>query len=145
MNKSGLMQTPSEFGRRNRRQRKVMADMGLPDFETPQQCSGRQRLMARRFDRAGELQHETDWQECEPDFCATAPCRDGCWFSSRRHRYEMITESHRLLSGRSDDLLFVTITHPKGELAVGRSPTPTSPQCPAWQPRRTPFIDHQRC
>jgi hypothetical protein len=45
-----------------RRQRQVMAELGLPDFETVQQCSDRQRLMVRRFERAGELQHEMDWQ-----------------------------------------------------------------------------------
>jgi hypothetical protein len=84
-----------------------------------QQCSERQQQMARRFERAGERHHQADWQECEPDFCAATPCRDGCWFASRRHRYEMITEGHRLLSSQPGDLLFVTITHPKWELPVG--------------------------
>jgi hypothetical protein len=61
-------------------------------YETVQQCSERQQQMARRFERAGELQDDADWQECEPKFCAATPCRDGCWFASRRHRYQMITE-----------------------------------------------------
>ncbi len=55
-----------------------MAELGLPDFETVQQCSERQQQMPRRFDRAGELQHDAEWQECEPAFCATTPCPDGC-------------------------------------------------------------------
>jgi hypothetical protein len=79
MNKSGVTQNRSGPARRERRkQRKVMAALGLPDFKTVQQCSGRQQPMARRFERAGELQHETDWQECEPRFCAARPCRDAC-------------------------------------------------------------------
>src|SRR5271170_1883135 len=68
------------LGRRDRRQHEVMAKRGLPDFETVQQCSERQQQMARRFERAGELQHEMDWGECEPGFCAATPCRKGCWF-----------------------------------------------------------------
>jgi hypothetical protein len=97
-----------------------MTELGLPDFETVQQCSERQQQMARRFERAGELQHDAEWQECEPGLCAGAPCRDGCWFASRDHRYQMITEGHRLLSNLPGDLLFVTITHPKWELPIGK-------------------------
>jgi hypothetical protein len=136
MNKPGLTQSPSDFGRRERRQHEVMAKLGLPDFETVQQCSERQQRMARRFERAGELPHDAEWQECEPNFCATAPCRDGCWFASRRHRYQMITEGHRLLSSLPGDLFFVTITHPKWELPVGQLAEANIPAVRQWLYRR---------
>jgi hypothetical protein len=110
----------SNFGRRDRKRRKVMTKLGLPDFETVQQCSERQQKMARRFARADELQHDAAWLECEPGSCAATPCCDGCWFASRDHRYQMITEGHRLLSNQPGDLLFVTITHPKWEKPVGQ-------------------------
>jgi hypothetical protein len=121
--------------RQRRKQRKVMADLGLPDFETPQQCSKRQQKMARRFERAGELQPDAEWQECEPNFCAARPCRDGCWFASRQHRYQMITEAHRLL-GQAGDLHFVTITHPKWELPVGELSQSNIPAVRQWLYRR---------
>jgi hypothetical protein len=136
MNKSGLTQSPSNFGRRDRGQRKVMSKVGLPDFETVQQCSERQRLIARRFERAGELQHEMDWGECEPGFCAATPCREGCWFASRHHRYQMITEGHRLLSDQPGDLHFVTITPPKWELPVGQLAEANIPAVRQWLYRR---------
>jgi hypothetical protein len=119
MNRPGLTQSATDSGRRDRRQRKVMAKLDLPDFETVQQCGERQQQMARRFERAGALQHDTNWEECEPGFCAARPCREGCWHASRDHRYQMITEGHRLLSDQPGDLLFVTITHPKWEKPVG--------------------------
>jgi hypothetical protein len=125
------------LGRRDRKRSKVMAKLGLPDFETVQQCNERQQQMARRFERAGELQDDADWQECEPNFCAATPCREGCWFASRRHRYEMITEGHRLLSNQPGDLLFVTITHPKWELPVGDLAKANIPAVTQWLYRRS--------
>jgi hypothetical protein len=136
MNKSGLMQSASDRGRRDRKRRKVMAEVGLPDFETVQQCRERQQKMARRFERAGDLQHDNAWQECEPKFCAATPCRDGCWFASRRHRYQMITEGHRLLSNQPGDLLFATITHPKWELPIGKLAEANIPAVRQWLYRR---------
>jgi hypothetical protein len=104
-----------------REQRKLMEDLGLPDFETLQQCSDRQRQMARRFQNV-DRQRTVNWiwERCEPDACACSPCRDGCWFASRHHRYQMITEAHRLLSAQTGHLYFVTIAHPKWELPVGQ-------------------------
>jgi hypothetical protein len=95
-----------------------MADLGLPDFETWQQCTDRQRQMARRFKHAGQ-QSRHDWQKCEPDACACTPCLDGCWFASRRHRYQTITGAHRLFTTQTGALHFVTVAHPKWELPVG--------------------------
>jgi hypothetical protein len=102
------------------RQHRVMAHLGLPDFETVQQCSSRQQLMARRFKKAGDQYGEATWAMCTQDLCASTSCQDGCWFASRRHRYKMITEAHRMLSGRPGDLLFVTVTHPNWELPLGK-------------------------
>jgi hypothetical protein len=127
MKKSGLSHRPSGPARPDRKRREVKAKRGLPDFETVQQCSERQQQMARRFERARELQHDAEWQECERDFCAATPCRDGCWFASRRHRYQMITEGHRLLSNQPGDLFFITITHPKWELAPEKLPEANIP------------------
>jgi hypothetical protein len=136
MTKSGLTKSPSRFSHRDRSQRKVMAKLDLPDFETVQQCSERQQKMVRRFERAGELQHDTEWQSCEPGFCAATPCREGCWFASRRHRYRMITEGHRLLSNQTKDLLFVTVTHPKWELPIGKLAEANIPAVRQWLYRR---------
>jgi hypothetical protein len=136
MNEPRPTHRSGNLDRRARRQRKVMAKQGLPDFETVQQCSERQQKMARRFERAGELQHEMDWQECEPDFCAARPCRDGCWFASRQHRYRMITEAHSLLTSHSGDLHFVTITHPKWEVPVGSLSEANVPAVRQWLYRR---------
>jgi hypothetical protein len=103
-----------------RDQRLLMADLGLPDFETWEQCEERQKQMARRFKNADELRpRKLDWEECEPEACACSPCRDGCWFASRHDRYQMITEAHRLFTTQSTDLAFVTVAHPKWELPVG--------------------------
>jgi hypothetical protein len=77
----------------SREQRETMAKLGVPDFETVQQCRERQQQMARQFERAGELQHDAEWQECEPKFCAATPCRDGCWHASRDLRFQMVTET----------------------------------------------------
>jgi hypothetical protein len=120
-----------------------MIKLGLPDFETVQQCSERQQKMVSRFERAGELQHDAGWQECEPNFCAATPCREGCWFASRRHRYQMITEGHRLLSSQPGllssqpgDLFFVTITHPKWQLPIGKLAKANIPAVRQWLYRR---------
>jgi hypothetical protein len=120
-----------------RKQRKVMTKLGLPDFETVQQCSERQQQTVRRFERAGELQHDADWTECKPGFCAATLCRDGCWFASRDHRYQTITEGHRLLSDQPKDLLFVTITHPKWELPIGKLAEANIPAVRQWLYRRS--------
>jgi hypothetical protein len=136
MNKSGLAQSLSNSSRRDRRQSKVMAKLGLPDFETARECSERQQQMARRFERAGELHHLSEWTECEPKLCAATPCRDGCWFASRRHRYQMITQGHRLLSNQPGELLFVTITHPKWEVPVGALNKANIPAVRQWLYRR---------
>ena len=133
-----------EHRRKQRRQYQRMAKLGLPDFETVQQCSERQQKMVRRFERAGELQHDAEWQECEPNFCAATPCRDGCWFASRRHRYQMITEGHRLLSDQPGHLLFVTITHPKWELPVGKLAEANIPAVRQWLYRRFKTTRHHR-
>jgi hypothetical protein len=95
-----------------------MSDLGLPDFETWQQCSDRQDLMLRRIEAADE-RRPLDWETCDPDSCDCTRCRDGCWFASRRHRYQTITEAHRLLSSQTSPLWFVTVAHPKWELPVG--------------------------
>jgi hypothetical protein len=136
MNRAAPTRSPSGFYRRDRRQRRLLAKLGLPDFETAQQCSERQQQMARRFERAGELQHDADWRECEPNFCAARPCRDGCWFASRRHRYEMITEAHSLLTSQTGDLQFTTITHPKWEMPVGKLAEANVPAVRQWLYRR---------
>jgi hypothetical protein len=103
-----------------REQRELMVNLGLPDFETWQQCSDRQRKMARRFKNADEQSpQKLDWEECEPEFCACSPCLDGCWFASRHHRYQMITQAHDLFTTQTGDLSFVTVAHPKLELPVG--------------------------
>jgi hypothetical protein len=120
----------SNLGRRERQRRKIMAKLGIPDFETLQQYRERQQKMVRRFERAAELQHYAEWQECEPGFCAPTPCRDGCWFASRDHRYRMITQGHRLLSNQPGDLLFATITHPKWELPIGKLADANIPAVP---------------
>jgi hypothetical protein len=137
MNRPGLTQSATDFGRRERRQRKAMAKLGIPDFEMVQQCGDRQQQMGRRFERAGELQDEAEWAECETEFCAATPCRDGCWFASRRHRYQMITEGHRLLSDQTESLHFVTITHPRWELPIGRLAEANIPAVRQWLYRRS--------
>jgi hypothetical protein len=134
MKNPDFVRGPCKPGRQRRR---AMAKLGLPDFETVQQCSERQQQMARRFERAGELQHDADWQECEPKFCAATPCRDGCWFASRRHRYQMITEGHQLLSNQPGDLYFVTVTHPKWELPVEKLAEANIPAVRQWLYRRS--------
>jgi hypothetical protein len=104
---------------RNRHER--MAQLGLDDFETVEQCSERQVKMAKRLNDAQKPKlGGRDWQACRPDCCACTQCRDGCWFASRRHRFELITEAHRLLSSHSGPLAFVSIAHPKWELPVGK-------------------------
>jgi hypothetical protein len=136
MNRAAPTRSPSGFYRRDRRQRRLLAKLGLLDFETVQQCSERQQKMVRRFERACELQHDAEWAECEPGFCAARPCRDGCWFASRQHRYQMITEAHSLLTSHSGDLHFVTITHPKWELPVGELSQSNIPAVRQWLYRR---------
>jgi hypothetical protein len=105
--------------RTEQEQHELMADLGLGDFETWQQCTERQQLMARRLKNADERRPTFGWEECEPDFCACSPCRDGCWFASRRHRYQLITEAHRLFTTQTGDVHFITVAHPKWELPVG--------------------------
>jgi hypothetical protein len=45
-----------EKARGGQEQLQLLAALGLRDFETAQQCSERQQQMARRFNKAGELQ-----------------------------------------------------------------------------------------
>jgi hypothetical protein len=106
--------------RQEHEQLDLMATLGLPDFETWQQCSDRQRQMARRFKHTdGHRPQKSNWKRCEPDVCACAACLDGCWFASRHHRYQMITEAHRLFATQTGDVVFVTVAHPKWELPIG--------------------------
>jgi hypothetical protein len=125
-----------EKARDGQRQQRRLAALGLPDFETLQQCADRQQQMVRRFNKTGELQHDAEWQECAPNFCAATPCREGCWFASRHHRYQMITEAHQLLSSQAGDLFFATITHPKWELPVGDLNQANIPAVGQWLYRR---------
>jgi hypothetical protein len=101
-------------------QRKQMTSLGLPDFETWKQCAERQVKMAHRLQNAGELpSQDWKWEGCTSFCCASSRCRDGCWFASRKHRYLLITEAHRLLSAHPGPLAFGSIAHPKWELPVG--------------------------
>jgi hypothetical protein len=101
-------------------ERVLMANLGLPDFETWEQCAERQKQMVRRLQNVDRRRSQNfDWPHCGPDACACSPCLDGCWFSSRRHRYQMITEAQRLFSTQKTVLHFVSVAHPKWELPVG--------------------------
>src|SRR5580704_8967062 len=108
-----------QMTRNEREQHELMVNLGLGDFETWKQCSERQAKMARRFKNTEHRPHKFDWEKCEPEFCASTPCLDGCWFASRRHRYQTITEAHRLFSTQTGDLVFVTVAHPTWELPAG--------------------------
>jgi hypothetical protein len=120
MKEPGRITRGGESSRREQEQRELMADLGLRDFETWQQCGDRQRQMARRFQNA-DRQRSINWiwERCEPDACACTLCKDGCWFASRHHRYQMITEAHRVFTTQTGDLHFVRVAHPKWELPVG--------------------------
>ena len=123
-----------------RNEHELMTDLGLPDFETGRQCSDRQRLMARRFQNTRQLP-PGDWQECDPEQCECTPCRDGCWFASRHHRYQTITEAHRLLSTQTGDLYFVTVAHPKWERPIGKLDQANITAVRQWLYRRFKRLD----
>jgi hypothetical protein len=123
-----------------REQHELMADLGLGDFETWEQCSERQAKIARRFKHGEHRPHKLDWERCEREFCASTPCLDGCWFASRHHRYQMITEAHRLFSTQTGDL-FVTVAHPKWELPVGNLNQATIDAARQWLYRRFKQLD----
>lgn len=99
--------------RRQRRIARKMAALGVPDFETPADCTERQKRMVGRFRRRGVDQETVEGLgDCSPQVCGMFECRDGCHFAARRWRYEMVSRAADSFEQHGGPQWFVTVIHP---------------------------------
>jgi hypothetical protein len=126
-------------GKMHRQVHEHIAHLGLDNFESLKECAERQAKMVARIENDhGRGPHL--WNRCEPGYCAGDPCSDGCWFASRRWRYVLIREGHRLLSACSA-LHFVSVAHPRWEIDVGKLRQANIPATRQWLYRRFRRLD----
>ncbi len=93
--------------------------IGLEKFETIEQCTVRNMEMIARFRHLSN-----DLSGVHDKFAASAFDRhmsgwDGDWLASRGHRSRIIPQAYRILDLNPGPLFFVTIVHPKWEIAEG--------------------------
>lgn len=103
----------AKAARRQRRIARRMAALGVPDFETPADCTARQDRMVGRLRRRGASRETVEGlADCSPQACGMFECRDGCHFAARRFRHEMVPRAAEIFEQHEGPLWFVTVVHP---------------------------------
>lgn len=115
--------------------------LGLPDFETLEDCRRRQRQLLRRHARhkpfhssiARSLEHclDHDGRTCDHDACPAA-----CHFAARRLRAAIILGATPLLQDHDGPISFVTVAHPRWALPPGQLRDVNSAAIQQWVRRR---------
>jgi len=121
-------------------QRTQLKLFGLLDFETLQECRARQTKLVRQFSQ-GRRPSTNHWSRCESDHCACDLCLDGCWFATRRYRFQTITAAYSLLSTHPGELWFVSVAHPKWERPIGKLSEASINAVRQWIYRRFKRLD----
>jgi hypothetical protein len=100
-----------------------MNALGLPDFETLDECLERNNRLFRRLypercagktKTRGADARRKQHQLYEPPFGT-----EGDWLASREYRANLIPQAHDLLKRQPGPTYFVTVVHPKWEAKLG--------------------------
>ena len=113
-----------------------LAEIGLDDFETCEECSERNNKMFKRLypsshPRRGIVAHGRR-QVYEPIIYA-----DGDWLASREHRLNLIPQAYDLLSAHRGPLYFATIAHPRWQVPLDQLAKANIAAALQWLRRRT--------
>src|SRR3954451_14699721 len=93
-----MASTSHKADKQHRAEQAQMAALGIPDFETTDDCSRRQTQMIRALTRLG-VKAITQLQDCDGSDCAPGTsCREACHHAMRRQRLNLIPQGHDLLA-----------------------------------------------
>jgi len=117
-----------------------MAELGIPDFETPHDCAKRQEKMVTRLAARAKGRVLQRLAQCMASECDSEPCSGACHFAMRRHRLALIPAAHDLFQKRGRKHQ-VNIVHPswrKRYKHLNRASPETAKQ---WVRRRLEKLD----
>ena len=101
-------------------QRDQMAALGLTKFETEDDCHRRQAEMLKRLATTGLVSNIAQIGNCSTEKCAgDGGCKEGCYFGSRRRRFETVSTAHEIMKNLAGPHYQVTVVHPGWELPLG--------------------------
>jgi hypothetical protein len=129
-------------GRRAQKERRAeqaqMAALGLPDFETAEDCNRRQQIMIRALTRLGvKRKHLKRLQKCDAETCPSQKlCSEACHYGARRQRLRLIPQGQDLLAQHPGPLASVTIAHPTWEVTEDNLETLSLKAAKQWLRRR---------
>ena len=96
---------------------KTMDELGIPDFESSEDCAKRQRAMSLELnDVSGEDSFRL--RTCD-GVCDMKDCRDACHFGSRIVRFRLIPQAYSLFAEHSPVLHAVSVVNPDWASAEG--------------------------
>ena len=98
--------------RKRQREQRTMRALGMPDFETAEDCTQRQARMLRSFKRMQESPDLIEGlSDCTPDICGMIQCREGCYHASRRCRIREVPSAVERFEQPPGPLFSVTVVH----------------------------------
>jgi hypothetical protein len=107
-------------GEKRRRSYPTLAEIGLPDFETAQQCERRQNSLRSSLGSSENgMGSAQALASCSAKGCRLPVCIDACHYASRRRRRRYILRAYRLLSSLAGPLYLVTVVHLNWEASIG--------------------------
>jgi hypothetical protein len=125
-----------------RKERAMLAELGVRDFETAVACNRRQLEMVRRLEREGyDRKLWSELSGCDSEYCARPRCTEGCHYGTRHRRLEQIRTGYQLLGQHPGPLLQVSIVHPLWECPVGSLAEIPVPAAREWNYRRLKTLD----
>jgi hypothetical protein len=129
--------------KRQRAEQASMAALGLPDFETAEDCNRRQQTMIRALERLGvKRKHRKRLQKCTPDTCPSRKsCSEACHYGARRQRLRLIPQGQDLLAQHPGPIASITIAHPTWEVADNDLKTLSLKAAKQWLRRRLLKVD----
>jgi len=118
-------------------QNRMMARLGISDFETPADCRRRQIDMLHRFDQCTELGGALNcFAYCEADWCPCRVCADACYFAARNRRIKEISSGYGLLTKRGGPFADISLVHPRWQHEIGKLRIFSIPAARQWFYRR---------
>lgn len=124
-------------------ERRQMASLGLPEFETVDECVQRNRKMLRRLEKRGTARSGYSRVRGSASAIDDRGChRDGDWLASRRFRLGLIPQAHSLFSKHPGPTFFVTLAHPRWEIALGKLKDAKIAAAKQWMYRRLRRLEH---
>lgn len=117
--------SPPPMRGKQRQGPEALTHLGLPDFETLEDCRRRQQQLLRRYARHKPLSRSVAraLERClehEGRTCARKACPGVCHFASRRLRAAIIIGATPLIQDHHGPISFITAAHPRWTLPPGQ-------------------------